>query len=255
MIKFRFIADDYGESPATNTAIISVCSAGTVKSATVLAAKNCLYSRDHLSNSLDVSWGVHLYLTEYAPLTDGLRLCSRQYQAPIKKNILIGLATGRLSRQKISLEFEAQIIRLLEYGFPVEFIDTHQNVHTIPAVYSVIKSLAEKYHLSENIRPIKQLNFNLKHNLKQLLSGVCSMCLGLPVDKYVLVGCPGYCTGDLDLDRTLALWEATLIGITRRGGVEELYVPCHPGVSPAESILYSSKEFSDLLKRYTVKII
>jgi len=253
-MKLRFIADDYGESPTTNAAIAAVCQAGVVVSSTVLAAEECVYSKDHLANINGTSWGAHFYLTEYVPLTDAVRRYYLQCRPLAKRNILAGLATGRLSRNALFLEFEAQLVRLMEYGFPVSFIDTHQNIHGIPPVYRIVKAVAEKYGLSSAIRPIHQLNFSLKYDLKQFVSGLCSRYLCLASDRRVLVGCPCYHEKELNLGVTLAAWNAMLSGISQTS-IAELYVPCHPGISPAEMELYSSGEFAGLLHNYNIQVV
>jgi predicted glycoside hydrolase/deacetylase ChbG (UPF0249 family) len=253
-MRLTFIADDYGESLVTNMAIVAACTTGMIRSATVLAAEECVYENEHLSGSHDISWGAHLYLTEYAPLTDAVRKYYLQRPALSKRNLLAGLLTGRLSPRDLFFEFETQLVRLQEMGFSVRFIDTHQNIHGIPTIYCIVKAVAEKYRLSNAIRPIYQLDFCLKRNLRQLMSGLCSIYLGLATNKRVLVKAPCYCASELDLNITLEAWDVFLYRV-KRLGIIDLYIPCHPGISPAEMELYSSTEFSRLMHRRAIQIV
>lgn len=251
-MKISFIADDYGENSETNSAIAATCSFGLVRSISVLASKGCVYGQiDRFDPNM--SWGAHFYLTEHVPLTNQLKQCYGKLDIN-KRELLKIILTGKLSSDVIFIEFEQQLIRLIDEGFPITFLDTHQNIHTIPNVYKAVKAVALKYNLIENIRPIYQLGFNGKLNIRVLFSWLCSEYLRLDPKVRVMIGCPGYSEIDIDLDAEILAWDYALDRL-KLLNLKVIYVPCHPGMSPSEVKLYSSNKFQKLLAHHGVHIV
>jgi len=252
-VRFRFVADDYGESRQSNLSILELCSTEIVHSATVLAAAQCVYTTGYELKRSDIFWGAHLYLTEYPPLTDAMLEYYYKRTPVTKMAILADLLTGKLSLGIILKEFDEQMERLLNCGFPVAFIDTHQNIHGIPLIYGIVKDVAKKHRISyDEIRPINQLSFTPGFNIRTLLSSLYSGYLGLASEKKVLFNCPCYRKAELDQEAALAAWEKFIVELNPVT-TGELHIPCHPGTSPAEAQLYSSNNFANLLKFHCIQ--
>ena len=195
-----------------------------------------------------MSWGAHLYLTEYEPLTDKLRKFAGTKGSFSKEDIVKRLLFGTISSQDICEEFTAQFKRISD-NFKINFVDTHQNIHGLPMIFPIVKKIASDYGLKEAIRPFAQLNFNFKRGVKIVFSRVYSGLINFKPNARVLVNCPGYRKSGIDLSKALELWDRFLHNI-QNTNCREILVPCHPGTSPAEIKLYTSKEFEKLLKSH-----
>ncbi len=139
-------ADDLGASPAVNEAVFGLIADGLVTSATVLAngpavAEAC----GRLRQFPRCSFGAHLNLTEFKPLSGSLGL-----------GVLLnsgGCFNGRIREVKglhrlgksLFAEFCAQIELLLSIGVKISHLDSHHHVHTIPTLFPVLKAVQRKY--------------------------------------------------------------------------------------------------------------
>lgn len=250
-MKIVFTADDYGESQETNQKIAEICQSSIVNSATVLAFNGGVLNKEQFLNIPDMSWGAHLYLTEYAPLTNRLRKLAGTKSFFSKGDIVKRLLFGTISAQDIYEEFTAQFKRISD-NFKINFVDTHQNIHGLPVIFPIVKKIASDYGLREAIRPFAQLDFNFKGGVKIIFSKVYSGLINFKPNTKVLVNCPGYEEPGIDLDKALESWDRFLYNI-QNANCQEILIPCHPGSSPAEIKLYTSEEFEKLLKSHKVR--
>lgn len=248
-IKLCFVADDYGESKETNEAIEQICTGSVVRSVTVVSSESSVYSDFLLQTSKDIALGIHLYLSDYTPLTDKLKALTKKSKAMTKSNIIFSLMTRKISPHHIYEEFDTQISRLRERGHRPHFIDTHQNIHALPLIFQIVRRIATKYGLENNIRPFAQLNFSPKKTLRPILSKLHSAAVNFRRRSRVLVDCPEYQKNSIQLDEALAGWDTFLTSVRQRA-YDEIFVPCHPGVSPAEIDLYSSLDFLKLIYKH-----
>jgi predicted glycoside hydrolase/deacetylase ChbG (UPF0249 family) len=155
-------ADDLGLSSAVNEAIFDLMERGHVTSSSLLA--NAPATEEAIVESRhqkDRSFGVHLNLTEFRPLTRSSAL------SPILDNsgcfagdsIRSTPITSQL-RDAIFQEWSAQIERLLAMGVTPSHIDSHHHVHTIPGLFFVLKRVQRRFgvrkvRISKNIYPTK----------------------------------------------------------------------------------------------------
>lgn len=142
-------ADDLGMSPEINEAIFDLVEMGRVTSATVLANGPTLGDVSRRANDFRrCSLGVHLNATQFEPLSgdkrlaplldeDGCFATGRIREIPIGRRLLGGLAR----------EFSCQIERLRELGLAPSHIDSHHDVHTIPALFPVVKWLQRRHSI------------------------------------------------------------------------------------------------------------
>jgi len=232
-------ADDFGESASTNAAILQAGASGVIRSVSVLGARESVHPVELPKGYV---WGAHLYLTEYRPWVLPLVGDPVQGKAALFGRIL----SGAWDEEALVEEFMAQVHYLQSKGFPLAFLDTHQNVHGLPVVASAMRKVAARLGLKGATRPIHQLHFSLRPTLRTVLSGAVSSAFGLEAGSRVLVGCPGYQARKIDLALALSQWRRFLAEAGTRG-FREVIVPCHPGLSPAETELYGSPAFRDLL--------
>ena len=132
-------ADDLGADEARNAGIMEAIEAGSVTAASILvngpAFQDCL-QRIASMNGRQLSFGVHLNLTEGRPLSPGLEtitgkdgcFCGKQEG----HRRLMNRGDDALEKE-IRREFAAQIHALRDAGVRIDHIDGHQHVHIFPA--------------------------------------------------------------------------------------------------------------------------
>ncbi len=140
-------ADDLGRSPEANRAIFDLINQGLVTSATVMA--NGPYVDEALSRVGHYprgSFGVHLNLTEFRPLTqnpclDRLRDQEGNFNLTIFRNAVF----PEPLRRAILEEWSSQIEKLQSRGLAISHIDSHHGTHTVSLLFWVLKGLQRQY--------------------------------------------------------------------------------------------------------------
>jgi len=148
-IRIIINADDLGGSHEINKATFDLVDRGIVTSASIIAngpdvEEACQQVKAHP----DCSYGVHLNLTEFAPLTGSVNLdplLNRDghfdgeiiRQIPVDQDLAVG----------IYIEFCAQIERLVSLGVDIGHIDSHLHIHTIPKIFRILKKVQRKFEI------------------------------------------------------------------------------------------------------------
>jgi predicted glycoside hydrolase/deacetylase ChbG (UPF0249 family) len=155
-------ADDLGLSAAVNEAIFALMAKGHVTSSSLLA--NAPATEEAVIESRrqkNRSFGVHLNLTEFHPLTKNARLSPILDNAGcFTSNLIRTTPINSQLREAIFQEWSAQIDRLLAMGVIPSHIDSHHHVHTIPCLFFVLKRVQRhfkirKVRISKNIYSTK----------------------------------------------------------------------------------------------------
>jgi predicted glycoside hydrolase/deacetylase ChbG (UPF0249 family) len=139
-------ADDLGISQRVNETTFDLMSKGRISSATIMA--NGPASRDaarHASRFSQCSFGVHLNVTQFEPLTagPGARLLVDQRGRMSRAN-----EAARPSAQRLRAVYEelcAQVERVASMGVLISHLDSHNHVHTRPFFFPVVKALQRRY--------------------------------------------------------------------------------------------------------------
>ena len=150
-IKVIINADDFGYSHNVNACILEAITENRISSATMMANGPAVAEAlDMAFRQPQVSFGVHLNLTEFSPL-----LPSRNHQS-------VGLVDGdgnflgngfRQLRPSPRLleacyqELDQQILSLSEKGLLPSHLDSHHHIHTIPWLMPVVWKLQKKYQI------------------------------------------------------------------------------------------------------------
>ena len=141
-------ADDLGMSREINAAAFELMSKGRVSSATLLAnAPAISQAARHASQFPTCSFGVHLNLTQFEPLTGGpgARLLVNERGQMSRAN-----ETARPSLERLRAMYEelcAQIERVAAFGVNISHFDSHNHVHTRPHVFPVLKAAQRRYKM------------------------------------------------------------------------------------------------------------
>jgi predicted glycoside hydrolase/deacetylase ChbG (UPF0249 family) len=135
-------ADDLGMSPAVDAAIFAGLDAGYLTSTTVLAnGPTAERALAELAAFPRASVGVHLNLTEFAPLTGSVE----HLLGPDGRFDPESCSVGPGDAAAVAVEWAAQIGRVRDAGLRVSHLDSHQHLHQHPALFSVLGGLRERF--------------------------------------------------------------------------------------------------------------
>jgi predicted glycoside hydrolase/deacetylase ChbG (UPF0249 family) len=158
-------ADDLGYSLSVNKAIEIAINKGVISSTTVMANMSDEALQDAvriMNNHPEVSYGVHLNLTEGSPLLRSLYLEKIGFYKKCgdvvlfngknyKKNFL-----NKKARKDLFMELDAQVSRIQKAGFTISHIDSHHHIHIKWFILPIVVKVAKKYKLNR-IRIIRNI--------------------------------------------------------------------------------------------------
>jgi predicted glycoside hydrolase/deacetylase ChbG (UPF0249 family) len=141
--------DDFGMSPGINAAVERLHQAGRLSSVSIIS--NMPWSDaalDYAARAGDLRTGVHLNLTTGQPRLplDQTSTLVNQYGQFMPVSILISrLLAGRVDRDELRHELEAQIEAALDAGLTIDQLDSHMHFHAIPRLSQLVTDLAHRY--------------------------------------------------------------------------------------------------------------
>jgi predicted glycoside hydrolase/deacetylase ChbG (UPF0249 family) len=214
--------DDLGMSAVVNEAIFELMDQGRATSATLMANAPAFESAvSQTGNYPSCSFGVHLNVTEFAPLSShaglgpllndhgefaGLTLIDRREFRWTK-----ALCAG------VYAEWSAQIERALAHGVPISHLDSHHHVHTRFGLMGVLKRLRQRFGIPR---------IRLRRNVG---SSTSPMGMGRRATNQAWNLALRYVVWAQTSDRFAAfstLYDDLCSGATRPGVIELM---CHPG--------------------------
>jgi predicted glycoside hydrolase/deacetylase ChbG (UPF0249 family) len=139
-------ADDLGASPEVNDAIFAMMALNRVSSATLMANGPAIDAALRDARRFPhCSFGIHLNLTQYAPLTraPGLGPVLRDDELD-RARLLRAPRVPSLLRAAFE-EWSAQVARVRDAGLPVSHFDSHHHVHTMPFLLPALKALMARF--------------------------------------------------------------------------------------------------------------
>ena len=156
-LKVTVNADDLGLSEGVNAEIFRLIDAGRVTSATLIANAPTIEQAAQRTRSYpDASFGAHLNLTEFEPLTGSRSLGPLVGGDGRFSGNIRNIRIDRALRRAIRTEWNAQIDRLRMFGVDISHIDSHHHVHTIPSLFMTLKDVQRdtgicKVRISKNV--------------------------------------------------------------------------------------------------------
>jgi predicted glycoside hydrolase/deacetylase ChbG (UPF0249 family) len=163
-------ADDLGYSDEVNDAIFSQIRAGCVTSSTILANGPRVKQAAHrLGEYKKTSFGVHLNISEFSPLTDPSRLRPVLTPTGVFAGNIRAVALTPTLKSAIFSEWCAQIELIQNLGIKLSHLDSHHHVHTIPELFFVLKRVQRKYGIRKvrRTRDLFAVGEELKPALRQ----------------------------------------------------------------------------------------
>ena len=153
-------ADDYGYFRCVSEGILKAATRGIVTATGVFA--NMAHFAEHAArlrdcDALDV--GVHLNLTDGMPLTSELRnrLSRWSGRFPGKFSMAGAILSRAVRTEDVSREWRAQIERCLDNGLRLRFLNSHEHMHMLPALFLVVSVLAKDYAIPHIRYPTSQV--------------------------------------------------------------------------------------------------
>ncbi|MGO8732931.1 MAG: carbohydrate deacetylase [Terriglobia bacterium] len=144
-------ADDLGISQRVNEAVFQLMDEGRVTSATMMAnGQACEGAADRLRRFPHCSFGMHLNLTDFRPLTKARELMPLLDQDGCFTRTAIRQAKFSPALQKALFEeLCAQVEKVKNLGVGVSHLDGHHHVHTVPALFEVLKNLQSRFRIQK----------------------------------------------------------------------------------------------------------
>jgi len=151
-------ADDLGLDPEVNDAIFELMGRRVISSATMMANAPALRDATARASRFPYcSFGAHLNLTQFEPLTGGSgaqRLVDGT-TGGLSRAIETAVPTPGLLRAAYE-EWCAQIELLASAGIAISHLDSHNHVHTRPQLFPVLKPVQRRYGIRK-VRLAKNL--------------------------------------------------------------------------------------------------
>ena len=145
-MKIIINGDDLGISEMVNASIFGLMEKELVTSASLLMnAPAVEAAAARLGNYPHCSFGVHLNVTEFLPLTKhpGLKPLLNG-NGEFAENIR-SVRVNHAVREGVYAEWCAQLDRAMLLGVPVSHIDSHHHAHTVPGLLSFLKRVQRTY--------------------------------------------------------------------------------------------------------------
>jgi predicted glycoside hydrolase/deacetylase ChbG (UPF0249 family) len=165
-------ADDLGASEAINDETFALMESGLVTSATLMAnAPAFEHAVKHIRRFPNCSFGVHLNLTAFPPLSRSTNL------EPVLRNgeFFRELLTKRLLRElrsELEQELILQVQRVFDAGVLVTHFDSHHFIHVSPHLFSVVKAVQRYFGVRKLRSTVEVLSERrVLHTLKGRLFG------------------------------------------------------------------------------------
>lgn len=139
-------ADDLGMSPCVNDATFELMAQKRITSATLMANGPAVEDAVKRLRQVDgCSFGIHLNLTDFEPLTRGPGAKLLTGGDGLLHSSITGATPTPARMRAIYEELCAQIDRLLSLGVPISHMDSHHHVHTVPYILPLIKAVQYRY--------------------------------------------------------------------------------------------------------------
>jgi predicted glycoside hydrolase/deacetylase ChbG (UPF0249 family) len=169
-------ADDLGLSPQVNDDIFELMARRLITSATILA--NAPFLEDAVGKIPHFPWcsfGVHLNLTQFAPLTTASALLPLlDEHGDFSRAVFRRAHLSAAVRRAILAEWTAQVNKIQSLGIRISHLDSHHDVHTDPRLFFAFKCLQQRFGLKK-VR--LATNLQLETQARSLKSSLWNLAL------------------------------------------------------------------------------
>lgn len=136
-------ADDLGISVNVNNLIFDLMERRRITSATLMATGPAFDDAvSRISKYVHCSFGVHLNLTQFAPLSEKKKLSQiLNEKGEFAGNRVREVPMDSALREAIYREWRVQIEKIRSAGVMISHIDGHHHIHTVPMLFLVLKRI------------------------------------------------------------------------------------------------------------------
>ncbi len=262
-------ADDYGYYDCISKGIIEAHQSGVVTSTGIFAnSPNLDKQLSWLSSVPNLDLGVHLNLTDGAPLSASFRdeLVDTNGIFPNKVQLILKLLSGKISINAIEMEWRAQIEKCLSKNTTLWFLNSHEHIHCFPSLFKLFQNLADEYKFHYTRFPSSewQHTINISSLIRNTALGAMSR-----INKHSIRSMPPKLLG---LGQSGKLSFPYLKKIFSKLVTGEIYeLMCHPGILDTEEVnrkellqyhdwelekeTLTSPETKKLIKKHSIKLI
>ena len=144
-------ADDYGYFNCVSKGILELAQHGWVTATAVMAnSPNFVEQAKRLAACDAVDVGVHLNLTYGPPLTERMaeRLTFNGRVFSSKSRMARAILSKEIAGEDVELEWRAQIVRCLDAGLKIVFLNSHEHLHALPGLAPHVWNLAKAFGIA-----------------------------------------------------------------------------------------------------------
>jgi predicted glycoside hydrolase/deacetylase ChbG (UPF0249 family) len=229
-------ADDFGYFSSVSRGIIECARRKAITATSIMAnGPNFEGTVEWLREFPDLDIGVHLNITFGSPLTSDMKACLDPYNGTFQNR----MKTARLILSKkmpvstVKEEWRAQIARCISKGFKILFINSHEHMHMLPALFKAFVELAREFDISfiRFTQPEWQITskFDLLFRNWILLMLMVLNIRNKPDNYFRLLGTGVSCQLNLE-------YLENIFKKMKKGVVYEFM--CHPGYYDKNEIVY-----------------
>jgi predicted glycoside hydrolase/deacetylase ChbG (UPF0249 family) len=235
-------ADDFGLTEGTNQAIIDAHRTGIVTSTSLLANGGAFEHAVELARRTPaLGVGVHLTLTEGPALAgEAARLFGRDGNLPLSNQPFVrALLAGRLPREAIRREFEAQVQRVIGAGLTPTHLDGHKYIHLLPGVTQIAVEVARRFGIPAMRMPHRVGDIPSRSRITRLPGAAVLAGLAMVAQRSVrrsALGRSDRLVGFVDTGHLTPAAIRRLLGQPHPGLTELLCHPAYP--TPALTALF-----------------
>ena len=152
-------ADDFGLSHGVTDGILEAHSKGIVTRTSIMAAGSAFdYAVEQARFHPKLGLGLHFTLVEEHAVSDPSRiptLVDSQGLLPDSyAGLIAGVALGRIRAIDIETELRAQLRKCSDAGLQLTHIDSHQHVHTLPSILTIVLRAAKDHGIKRVRLPL-----------------------------------------------------------------------------------------------------
>jgi predicted glycoside hydrolase/deacetylase ChbG (UPF0249 family) len=226
-------ADDFGYFEGVSRGIIDAAEQRVVTATGVMANGPVLHRWIHRLQAIPtLSVGVHLNATLGRPITAQMHqaLAANHGEFPSAGTLAKSVLLGRLPVSTLITEWRAQIQHCLDAGLTLSFVNSHEHVHMLPALYSRVRALAAEFGIRHVRAPSPEWGHAttsggwLRNSVFAISQGCAALLARSNEPRLIGLAPSGR------LDTAYCRWRLSRL---TKGGRYELM--CHPGWNDAEA--------------------
>lgn len=144
-------SDDFAISKGVDETVLELCKIGALNSVSSFVVTERFTSSIAKLKQTNVNIGLHLSLTfgkaltvtRHSLITDG----NGNFNKSFVQILFLSFAKPTELQKIIEPEIKAQLATLMQHIASPSHIDGHQHIHTIPAVFEVVKKLQKEFNI------------------------------------------------------------------------------------------------------------